>query len=68
MLSRRHVMQAGLTLAASLASFKAFARAPVEYTDAAFDAAQKEGKSILIDVSAPWCPTCKAQAPILAKS
>jgi thiol-disulfide isomerase/thioredoxin len=65
MLSRRYVMQAGFTLAAGLASFDAFAAAPVEYSDAAFDSAQKEGKSILIDVSAPWCPTCKAQAPIL---
>jgi thioredoxin 1 len=33
----------------------------------AFDAAQAAGKSILVDVSAPWCPVCKAQAPILAK-
>jgi thioredoxin 1 len=65
MLSRRYVMQAGFTLAAGLASFKAFAGSPLEYSDAAFDAVQKEGKSILIDVSAPWCPTCKAQAPIL---
>lgn len=31
----------------------------------AFEAAQAAGKPILLDVSAPWCPTCKAQAPIL---
>ncbi len=33
----------------------------------AFDAAQAAGKPILVHVSAPWCPTCKAQAPILSK-
>ena len=67
MLSRRYVLQAGLVIAAGLSPFQAVAAAPVEYSDAAFDAAQKEGKSILIDVSAPWCPTCKAQAPILTE-
>jgi thioredoxin 1 len=44
---------AGLAAAAGTASF----------TAAAFDAAQKAGKPILIHVSAPWCPTCKAQMP-----
>jgi thiol-disulfide isomerase/thioredoxin len=32
----------------------------------AFDAAQAAGKPILIEVSAVWCPICKAQKPILA--
>lgn len=32
----------------------------------AFSAAQQAGKPILIAVHAPWCPTCKAQAPILS--
>ncbi len=36
------------------------------YTAAAFDAAKAAGKPILIDVTAPWCPTCKAQHPILS--
>jgi thioredoxin 1 len=31
----------------------------------AFAAAQKDGKSILVDIFAPWCPTCRAQQPIL---
>ena len=35
------------------------------YTQVAFEAAQRAGKPILIDVTAPWCPTCRAQAPIL---
>jgi thiol-disulfide isomerase/thioredoxin len=37
------------------------------FTAAAFEAAQAQGKPILIDVSASWCPTCRAQAPILSK-
>ncbi|MBX9824767.1 MAG: thioredoxin family protein [Xanthobacteraceae bacterium] len=32
-----------------------------------FEAAQAAGKPILVEVHAPWCPVCKAQAPILAK-
>jgi thioredoxin 1 len=29
--------------------------------------AQTQGKRILVEVSAPWCPTCKVQAPIIEK-
>lgn len=32
----------------------------------AFEAAKAEGKPILIDVAAGWCPTCQAQAPTIA--
>jgi thiol-disulfide isomerase/thioredoxin len=31
---------------------------------AAFKAAQDAGKPILVDVFAPWCPTCKAQQQV----
>jgi thiol-disulfide isomerase/thioredoxin len=37
------------------------------FTDAAFEAAQAAGRPILVEVSAPWCPICKAQKPIIAK-
>ena len=67
MLNRRHLLGA-LTLSAtlSLGSFaSAMDRKP--FDQAAFEAAQAAGKPILIEVSAPWCPTCKAQAPILSR-
>lgn len=37
------------------------------FDQAAFAAAQAAGKPILVEVTAPWCPTCKAQAPILSE-
>ena len=39
----------------------------IPFTPAAFEAAQKAGKPILVDISATWCPTCKAQAPIIGE-
>lgn len=35
------------------------------YDSAALAAAQKAGKVILVDVTAPWCPTCRAQQAVL---
>ncbi|MBL8590661.1 MAG: thioredoxin family protein [Methylobacteriaceae bacterium] len=35
------------------------------YDQKSFEAAQAAGKSILVEVHADWCPTCKAQKPIL---
>lgn len=35
------------------------------FTQAGLDSLQKEGKSVLVEVHAPWCPTCRAQAPIV---
>ena len=37
------------------------------YSDAAFKAAQAAGQPILIEIHAGWCPTCKAQKPIIDK-
>lgn len=60
-----------LALAAlsALCAFAITARAGevVLYSDAAFEAAQAAGRPILVEVSAPWCPICRAQKPILAK-
>lgn len=35
------------------------------YSTQEFDKLTQAGKPVLVDVSAPWCPTCKAQKPIL---
>jgi thiol-disulfide isomerase/thioredoxin len=34
---------------------------------AALKAAQAAGKPVLVDAFAPWCPTCRAQAPTIEK-
>lgn len=43
------------------------AKTPRPFTPEAFAKAQAAGQSILVEVHAPWCPTCKAQKPILDK-
>ena len=35
------------------------------YSADTFSRAQAAGKTIVVDVHATWCPTCRAQAPIL---
>ena len=60
---------AGLGLFAVAATTMAFAPAaapaPVAFDRGAFEQAQAADKRILIDVYAPWCPTCRAQEPII---
>lgn len=65
MLSRRSLFLSAFVVSSALANLAAAAAETVPYTAAAFDAAQAAGKSILVEVHAPWCPTCRAQAPIL---
>lgn len=43
----------------------AFAGEPMPFTQQGFDKLAYDGKPVLVDVSAPWCPTCKAQKPIV---
>jgi thioredoxin 1 len=45
----------------------AFAANPVPFSAEAFKAAQASDKPILVEIHADWCPTCKAQDPILDK-
>lgn len=52
-------------LAAAGLSSSAWANATVPFSAEAFKAAQASGSPILIEIHADWCPTCKAQKPIL---
>ncbi len=58
-----------LALAAVAVAGPAFAQSAqwpkVKFTLDAFEKAKASGKSIVVEVTAPWCPTCKAQAPII---
>src|SRR5437763_10114767 len=67
MLNRRHLLAAlAMSAAVSLGSIaSAMDRKP--FDQKAFEAAQAAGRPILVEVSASWCPICKAQAPILSR-
>ena len=38
----------------------------IKFSKTAFEAAQAADQSIIVEVTAPWCPVCKVQKPILA--
>jgi thiol-disulfide isomerase/thioredoxin len=50
---------------ALLLSLPLAAQAGQPFDSKVFSDAQTAGKSILVDVTAPWCPTCKQQKPII---
>lgn len=54
-----------LVLLPFLAAGSALA-ADAPFDAAKFDALNKEGKPILVAIHADWCPTCKAQEPIVS--
>lgn len=56
-------------LAAVFLMVPAAAAAPgwTNYETRQFAAAQQAGRTILVDVHADWCPTCRAQKPTLNK-
>ncbi|TXM70706.1 thioredoxin family protein [Methylobacterium sp. WL120] len=65
-MTTRRILLAALAVAPMLFGTAAGA-AEMAYTPAAFEAAQKAGKPILVHITAPWCTTCAAQKPILSK-
>jgi thioredoxin 1 len=68
MIARRTVLIAGIVAAALLGSLQAASAAEWKsFTQVNFAAAKKDGKSILVDIFAPWCPVCRAQNPILTQ-
>lgn len=52
-------------LIAGMCMLPALAWAGQPFDAKAFQASQAAGKSILVEVTAPWCPTCKRQRPIV---
>lgn len=56
-----------LTLLFALILAAPAAQAAQMWDRMAFDAAQAAGSPILVHVTAPWCPTCKAQKPTIDK-
>jgi thiol-disulfide isomerase/thioredoxin len=65
MIAHRVFLAADIPAAVMLGSLPASAADWKPFTQAEFSAAQKDGKPILVDIFAPWCPTCRAQKPIL---
>lgn len=70
MISRR--LFAAIAVASTLASAAWLPSAVagdtvVPFSPAAFKAAQASGSPILVEIHADWCPTCKAQKPILER-
>ena len=58
---------AAAVLAAGLLAPALAAPSAVPFSMEAFKAAQASGNPILVEIHADWCPTCKAQGPILDK-
>jgi thiol-disulfide isomerase/thioredoxin len=67
MLNRRTILSAALLAGCLAVAGAAQAADTKPFTQAAFDAAKATGKPVLVEVTAPWCPTCKAQKPILSE-
>ena len=57
---RSFLVAASLALATG-ASFAA----ELAFSQAAFDKALADGKPVVVDFAASWCPTCKEQKPIV---
>jgi len=67
MILRHAFLLAAITVGLFFGSLAVSAAETKPYTPDAFREAQKAGQSILVDITAPWCPVCRAQKPILAK-
>ena len=67
MLDRRSLV--AILAAAPLLVSPAFAAAPEAqpFDKAAYDAAIAAGRPMLVEITAPWCPTCRAQKQVMGK-
>jgi thiol-disulfide isomerase/thioredoxin len=63
---RRLFLTRSLALAATLCvSHFAATAGEAPFNKSKFDAALAQGKPVIVDFSASWCPTCKQQKPIV---
>ncbi len=58
---------AGAMVAVAVSGFAWADNTVVPFSAEAFKSAQASGSPILVEIHADWCPTCKAQKPILEK-
>jgi thioredoxin 1 len=65
MISRRVVL-GGMAAGPLLIYGSVFAAEEQPFTPELFQTAKDQHKSILIEIYASWCPTCRAQKPILS--
>jgi thioredoxin 1 len=54
-----------LTIALTSLASMAMAGDIKPFSQPEFDQLTKSGKPVVLDISAPWCPTCKQQKPII---
>lgn len=66
-MSQIRALLAGLVVVIVVGSVPAAAAEWKEFSPEALAVANEAGKPILVDVFAVWCPTCRAQNPILVK-
>ncbi len=66
MIQRAFRLAAACAAIACLAA-PVFAAETIPFTADKFKAAQQAGKPILVDIFAAWCPTCRAQEPVIWK-
>ena len=62
-MNRRKFLAAAVAVTLAVPAFANSAPAP--FSADAFEAAQTEGRPILVHVTAPWCGTCRAQKKVL---
>ena len=70
MIVTRRVFSGAMVAAALVTAGRvapAWAITALPFSAEAFKAAQASGSPILVEIHADWCPTCKAQGPILEK-
>jgi thiol-disulfide isomerase/thioredoxin len=67
MFHRRAVLVAAAVVAVAAVAPVLAASPVIPFSQEAFEAAQKAGKPILVEIHADWCPTCKVQAPIVSE-